>query len=198
MGQRWPASEDPQVIIFAARATWAPSRSSAQGAPCRPCSTAVRISSWYCGRYSTSSMRCPYRSWVRSTGGCSLANLPHCCTASLLPSRPSARTSSSAQPAPSRCSDSISAGCVVMSCPASGGTWLVTSCVCGIACSDRAQGEGDDGRDRVGVGVCGSAGGATGERADQHLADRADEGGGDDRGVLRRQLAVGDAVGYRG
>ncbi len=46
MGQPCPASTCDQVTNPAARATWAPGRSTAHGAPWSPWPTATCISSW--------------------------------------------------------------------------------------------------------------------------------------------------------
>ncbi len=45
-GHMWPPSTWYQTTILAARATWAPARSSAHGAAWMPCPIATRISSW--------------------------------------------------------------------------------------------------------------------------------------------------------
>ena len=83
---------------------------SAQGAACRPWPTAVLISACQAGWNSTSSIRLPHRSWLRSTGGCSLASLACSPVAAEPARRPSACSSAAAQPAPSRVTASSSAG----------------------------------------------------------------------------------------
>ena len=77
IGQRWPKSVAPHTYSPAARAVCAPGRGSAHGAACSPAPTATVISSCQAGWNSTSSIRFPNRSWVRSTGGFSLARRPH-------------------------------------------------------------------------------------------------------------------------
>ncbi len=106
VGQPCPASVCPHTSPPAERATWAPARSSAQGAAARPSVTATRISSCQLGWKSTSSTRWPYRSWVRSSGSCRLARSLHSWAAVPPARRPSRRMSSSAHPAPSRRSPS--------------------------------------------------------------------------------------------
>lgn len=58
-GQPWPASAELHTMKPAARATWTPGRSSAQGAPARPSLIATSIREWYAGWKSTSSTRLP-------------------------------------------------------------------------------------------------------------------------------------------
>ena len=60
----------------AARATWAPGCGSRHGSAWSPCAIPIRISSCQAGWNSTSSMRLPKRSWVRSFGGFSFASTP--------------------------------------------------------------------------------------------------------------------------
>src|SRR5579875_1624131 len=134
-GQQWPPSVRPHTYSLAARATCAPGRSSRHGAACIPWPTATVISSCQAGWNSTSSIRWPYRSCVRSTGGCSLASRPHSWAVADPASLPTSRTSSSAQPAPSRRTASSRAGSSAASNPSSGGTWLKTSWVGGIVAS---------------------------------------------------------------
>ncbi len=68
IGHITPAFTFPHVMKAAARATCAPGRGSRQGEACRPCSTAVPRSQCHDGSSWTSSMRWPYRSWVRRIG----------------------------------------------------------------------------------------------------------------------------------
>ena len=88
------------------------------------------MSSCQAGWNSTSSIRWPYRSWVRSFGGFSLATRPHSCACSLPASRPRSASESRVAASAWRTQASASAASpAIGSCPTSGGTWLVTSCV---------------------------------------------------------------------
>src|SRR2546421_9586516 len=137
-------------------------------------------------------MRLPTWSWVRKTGGWAWARRLHS-WASWEPARvPRVCSAGSASAAPSRRRPSSRAGSSARSWLTSGGTWLVTSCVAGMARSYGSVGEGDQGGDGVRVG------GAGPQRADEGLGDGADQGGGGDVGVLRGQRAVRDAVGDGG
>src|SRR4051794_20826063 len=81
------------------------------------------------GWNSTSSMRWPYLSWVRSSGSLRLASSPHRRTSSEPASRPMRCRSSTCQAAPSRSRPASRTGSAATSWPNSGGGWLVTSCV---------------------------------------------------------------------
>ena len=109
-----------------------------RGRPAGRCATAARaaparrparMSACQAGWNSTSSRRWPKRSWVCSTGGCSLASTPQR-IGSPPQNAPAACRRSRAQPPPSRSSASRSAAWSSKRLrPSRGGTWLRTSWV---------------------------------------------------------------------
>ena len=148
-------------------------------------------------------MRLPKRSWVRSRGGFSFARRPSSITSAPAADLAELRRAvggPAAALALERLGEHRSdvKGCS----PASGADWLMTSWVVaagrcssvdkgGLLSGNRSNTEvSQRGDQRLGVVRAGGGG----ERADHRLADRADERGGADLGVLRRQLAGVDAV----
>ena len=94
---------------IAALATWAPGCGSRHGREWRPNPTPTFISSCQAGWNSTSSIRWPNRSWVRSFGGFSFASRPQRWASALPANAPTSPMASAAQSAPSRRTASVSA-----------------------------------------------------------------------------------------
>ena len=86
----------------AARATWAPGSGSRHGREWSPWETCIDMSSCQAGWNSTSSIRFPKRSWVRSWGGFSFASLPSSIVSARPARSPTARMVSIPKSPPSR------------------------------------------------------------------------------------------------
>src|SRR4051794_26837893 len=180
---------------------WAPGRSSRHGRQLTSRSTPRRSIQCIEGSYSTSSTRWPKRScWCRrGTLRCARRRWPS--ASSDITTAPRSRRRSVPHSPPSRATASRSARSVSYALwPRNGGTWLITSCVTagprpvvamggllevGVDRVEREADQGGDGRLVAAVG--------------QRLLHGADERGGDDGRVERRELAgVGALAQQRG
>src|SRR6478672_5126863 len=163
------------------------------------------------GSYSTLSTRLPWRSWVWRTGRLVCARRACSSASDEATTAPKSRTRSTPHAPPSRSSASTSAGSVSKALwPSSGGDWLRTSCVesaargvtamAGLllrvespAAMDGGEAELDQRGDQRLV-TAEPAGSGGRERADQRLADRADQAGGHRLDILLGQLAGVDPL----
>ena len=102
IGQPWPASKPLVRTIIAALAACAPGRGSIHGMAWIPWWTDWPSTECQEGWNSTSSIRFPYRSWVRRTGGWALASSARCRYAGDPSRAPSVSSGFSAQSPASR------------------------------------------------------------------------------------------------